>query len=205
MLRRYLVAFLALTSIFATPALADDASKDSSKAPAGAYKLETSHSQIVFSILHIGLTDFYGRFDKLSGTLNYNPAAPEHSAVSIAIDTTSIDTPSSRLNDELKNSIFDTAHFPGATFKSTSIKRTGPDTGQITGDLTIRNVTKPVTLDVTFTGTESNPLDNSRVLGFHATATIKRTDFGMTGMVWEPLVGDDIKLIIEAMFQRESD
>ncbi len=80
-----------------------------------------------------------------------------------------------------------------------------PRTAPITGDLTIRNVTKPVTLDVIFTGTELNPLDDSRVLGFEATATIKRSDFGMTGMVWEPLVGDDIKITIEAMFQRESE
>ena len=80
--------------------------------------------------------------------------------------------------------------------------RTDATHGTITGDLTIRDVTKPVTLDVTFTGTELNPLDDSRVLGFQATATIKRSDFGMTGMIWEPLVGDDVKLIIEAMFQQ---
>jgi len=199
------IAVLALAAIFATPALADDVSMDASKAPAGTYKLETAHSQVLFYVKHIGLTDYYGRFNKVSGTLNFNPAAPEHSAAAINIDTTTLDTPSDALNSTLKSSLFDTAHFSSATFKSTSMTVTGRDRGQITGDLTIRGVTKPVTLDVTFTGTELNPLDNSRVLGFHATGTIKRTDYGMTGMIWEPLVSDDIKLIIEAMFQREAD
>lgn len=200
------IAFLAAVALFAGPARADDVSMNASQAGSGTYKLETSHSQLIFSIRHIGLTDYYGRFDKMSGTLNFNANQPEHSAVSITIDTSSVDTPSDRLNTELKSpSTFDTAHFPQATFKSTALKRSDATHGTITGDLTIRNVTKPVTLEVTFNGTELNPLDNGRALGFHATTIIKRSDFGITGMVWEPLVGDDVKLTIEAMFQRESE
>jgi polyisoprenoid-binding protein YceI len=199
------VAALCLTMCAAVPALAQ-VSKDPTQAPSGTYALETAHSQVLFSISHIGLTDFHGRFDRLSGTLKFNAQDPARSAVSIAIDTGSVDTPSDRLNDELMGpTVFDAANAPQATFTSTAIVRTGPSTGTITGDLTIRKVTKPVTLDVVFTGTENNPLGDSRVLGFHATATIKRTDFGITGMVWEPMVGDEVTLTIEAMFNRENE
>ncbi|HXL99209.1 MAG TPA: YceI family protein [Rhizomicrobium sp.] len=202
MLRR--AAAVAFAAILASPATAQTASKDPAQAPAGAYRLETSHSQLLFAIPHLGLTDFYGRFDKLSGTLNFDPNQPEKSAVSITVDTTSIDTPSGALNNELKGaSVFDAANFPTASFKSTSIARTGADTGTITGDLTIKGVTKPVTLDVVFHGGEQNPMNDSYALGFRGTATIKRTDFGLSGMIWEPMVGNDVTLIVEAMFQQQ--
>jgi polyisoprenoid-binding protein YceI len=201
-----IAAFVMLTLLLSSPALADDVSMDASQAQSGTYRLETAHSQILFSIRHIGLTEFYGRFDKMGGSLNFNAGAPEHSAVSVTIDTGSVDTPSPRLNDTLKSAdVFSADKFPQATFKSTSMTRSDSTHGTITGDLTIRGVTKPVTLNVTFLGTELNPLDDSRVLGFHGETTIKRSDFKITGMVWEPLVGDDIKIIIEAMFQRESE
>jgi polyisoprenoid-binding protein YceI len=73
------------------------------------------------------------------------------------------------------------------------------------GTLTIKGVTKPVSLDVVFSGGEEDPLNGDFALGFKATGTIKRTDFGLTGMEWEPLVGDDVSLIIQAMFERRKD
>jgi polyisoprenoid-binding protein YceI len=183
-----------------------DVSKDPAHAPAGAYKLETAHSLVLFSIGHLGLTDYYGRFDKLSGTLDFDSNAPEKSATSITIDTTSVDTPSDRLNNELKgDNVFATAKFPEATFKSTSVEKTGPDTGRITGDLTIKGVTKPVVLDVVFNGGAKSAMGGGFALGFRATAQIKRSDFDMTDMIWSPFVGDDVTLIIEAMFQQAKD
>ncbi len=203
---RLRMAVIALAALLAAPALAGDVSMDASQAESGAYRLERAHTQVLFAIRHMGLTEYYGRFDRVSGTLNYNSGQPEHSAVSVRIDTASVDTPSARLNDTLRGAdVFDTAKFPDATFTSTAMTRTDAMHGTMTGDLTIRGITKPVTLDVTFEGTGSDPLDDSRVLGFHAEATIKRSDYGMTGMIWEPLVGDNIRIIIEAMFQRESE
>ena len=203
---RLAAPFLALgMSLALAPVVsAQSVSQDPSHAPSGAYQLETSHSQLLFSVLHIGMTDYYGRFDKLSGTLSFDPHQPEKSAVSITIDTSSVDTPSDRLEDELRGpSTFDTKQFATASFKSTSITRTGPNTGKISGDLTLKNVTKPVTLDVTFNGGGHNPVGDAYALGFRATATIKRSEFGLTGMVWAPFVSDDVQLIIEAMFQHE--
>jgi polyisoprenoid-binding protein YceI len=205
---RFAAAVLVLVaSIGVVPSCrAQSVSNDISRAPSGSFKLEPAHSQILFAITHFGLTDYYGRFDKVSGTLDFDSAQPEKSAVAVSIDMNSVDTPSARLNDELKTAdVFAADKFPIASFKSESVIRTGPDTGRITGELTIRGVTKQVTLDTIFSGSETTPTNHADALGFRATSTIKRSDFGLTGMIWNQLVGDDVKLIIEAMFVHEKE
>ena len=152
-MHRIFVAVLSLALASCLPVLAQNVSTDPAKAPSGTYSVNAGHTQLLFSILHLGLTDYFGRFDKLSGTLNYDDKQPEHSAVNISIDMTSMDLPSARLTDDVKN-VFGVQQYPTATFKSTAITRTGPDTGRMSGLLTIKDVTKPVTLDVTFNGGE---------------------------------------------------
>ena len=180
-------------------------STDPKQAPAGTYTVEPRHTQVLFAISHFGLTDFYGRFEKIAGTLSFVPGAPEKSRVSVAIDMTSLNVPNSELMTELAAPVvFDTAHFPQARFESKSLERTGKDTGRMTGDLTLRGVTKPVTFDVVFNGGETSPMGApGYLLGFHATTTIKRSDFGLAGMEWSLLVGDEVKLTIEALFQED--
>jgi polyisoprenoid-binding protein YceI len=82
------------------------------------------------------------------------------------------------------------------------VTKTGPATGTITGDLTLHGVTKPVTLNATFGGLTADPFSGADDIGFHATTTVNRKDFGITGMVWDHIVGDDVQITIEAMFQR---
>jgi polyisoprenoid-binding protein YceI len=202
-MRRIAVAVLSLALTACLPVLAQNLSTDPAHARSGVYTVNAGHTQVLFSILHLGLTDYFGRFDKISGTMNYDSAKPEQSSVDISIDTTSIDVPSARLTDALKG-VFGVEQFPTAEFKSTSITRTGPNTGRIAGMLTLRNVTKPVTLDVTFNGGEQVPLIGGNALGFHATGTIKRSDFGLNSMVWSQFVSDDVHLTIEAMFDQKS-
>jgi polyisoprenoid-binding protein YceI len=160
---------------------------------------------VIFAIAHLGLTDYYGRFEKVSGTLNFNPAAPEKSSVSVSIDTSSANVMSSQLVGEIVGpTVFDSAQFPAATFTSKSIERTGPTTGTMTGDLTLHGVTKPVTFAVSFNGGVMSPMGGSAYdLGFHATTIIKRSDFGLNKMMWSNFVGDEVKLTIEAMFQQQ--
>ena len=198
---RRLISVAALTFlVLATTAIAQ-VSTDPKQAPAGAYQLETRHTQVLFAIPHFGITNYYGRFDKASGSLNFDPSDPAKSAVSITIDTTSVDMMSQELMNTVQQAaIFDSGHFPQATFKSTSATRTGPNTGTVTGDLTIKNITKPVTFNVTYNGGLKSPMGSAFVIGFHGTATIKRSDFSMTNMIWSPMVGDDVQLIVEAMF-----
>jgi polyisoprenoid-binding protein YceI len=206
MLRR-LAFVLAATFLQAGNAHAISVATDPKQAPSGTYEIEPRHTQVVFAIAHFGLTDFYGRFDKVSGELNFDPADPTKSTTSIDIDTSSLDTPNAQLNSELQGTAtFDTAHFPSATFKSTSVTRTGPNAGKIAGDLTIKGITKPVILDVVYNGGLQSPLGgNAYLVGFHATTSIKRSDFNMTGTMWSSLVGDDVKLTIEALFVQSKD
>jgi polyisoprenoid-binding protein YceI len=177
---------------------------DPKNAPPGAYQIETHHTQIIFAIPHLGITDYYGRFEKYSGTLNFNPGAPEKSSVDVSVDTSSANVMSSEVVGQLVGpSVFDSAKFPTATFKSTSVVRSGPNTGKMTGDLTIHGVTKSVTFDVTYNGGLHAPIGNAYDLGFHATATIRRSDFGLDKMIWASFVGDEVKLTIEAMFLQQ--
>ncbi|MGH6888600.1 MAG: YceI family protein [Rhizomicrobium sp.] len=202
-MRRIAIATLALGLAACLPVLAQNVSLDPAQSPSGTYGVNAGHTQVLFSILHLGLTDYYGRFDKISGTLEYDGKRPEHSSVFIAVDTSSLDVPSARLTDQLKSAaVFDAQHFPAATFKSTSIVRTGPTTGRISGLLTIRNVTRPVILDATFNGGEQGPIGGYS-LGFRAAGTIRRSDFGLNRTIWTSFVGDDVHLIITAMFDRQ--
>lgn len=172
------------------------------KAAPGIYQADERHTQVLFAIKHLALTDFYGRFDKISGSLNFDPRHPEVSTVSVSIDMTTIDTPNTELNGELKG-VFNVAQFPTATFKSTSIALTGPTAGKITGDFTLNGVTKPITLDATFIGSRENPMTGGAALGFSATTVIHRADFKLDQMMWSGAVGQDVNIIINAMFEQK--
>lgn len=201
---RHFALTLAFASLITTAVSAASVSTDPKSAPPGAYQIETRHTQVIFAIPHLGITDYYGRFEKISGTLSFNPGAPEKSSVDISIDTASANVMSSEVLGQLVGPpVFDSAKFPTATFKSTSVVRSGPTTGKITGDLTIHGVTRSVTFDVTYNGGLQAPVGNAYDLGFHATATIKRSEFGLDKMIWNSFVGDEVKLTIEAMFLQQ--
>jgi len=202
-MRRITLALIALMLFAAVPATAEPISKDPAQAPAGTYTADAKHTQVMFSIMHLGLTDYNARFDRISGTLAFDNKEPERSSISISIDTTSLDTPSTTLNDNLKN-VFRVQQYPVAIFKSTSITRSGPDRGRINGLLTIRDVTKPVMLDVTFNGGGKVPMSGGYSLGFHASGIIHRSDFGLDHMIWSGFVSDDVQLTIEAKFDQKS-
>lgn len=203
-MRRIAIAVFSTGLAACLPVLAQNVSTNPAQGPSGLYTVDERHTQVLFSVLHLGLTDYFGRFDRISGTLNYDGTQPERSTIAISVDTTSVDVPNAQLEDMLKGApVFDTAQFPAATFKSTVIAQTGPNTGQIAGFLTIRNVTHPVTLDVTFNGGEPNPVGGGYALGFRATTTIRRSDFGLNHTIWSQFVSDDVHLIIEAMFDQQ--
>jgi polyisoprenoid-binding protein YceI len=198
------IRFAALTcaALFASGTAFTQVSQDPEKSLQGVYQLEERHSQVLFAIKHLELTEFYGRFDKASGSMTFDPRHPEFSTVSITLDMSTIDTPNQELNGELKG-IFNVAQFPTATFKSTAINRTGPTTGKITGDLTLNGITKPLTLDVTFIAGRENPMNGAAALGFGATATIHRADYKLDQMIWSGAVSEDVNLIINAMFEQK--
>ena len=196
-MRRVPELFVGLFLLIAAGPAWAQVSTDPKQAATGAYQMETRHTQVLFSILHGGLTDYYGWFGKVSGSLIFDAHEPRKSSVEVAIDTGSVNLKAPELIGEVTaKAVFDTADFPQATFKSTAGTLTGSTSGTVTGDLTIKGITKPVTFDVTFKGASGNQI------AFHADAVIKRSDYDMTSMRWASFVGDDVHLIIEALFQQ---
>lgn len=160
------------------------------------YEIEKPHTQILFSVSHLGFSNSYGKFLDHQGTIEFNRSEPEKSKVEITIQTASIEMNDQKWNDHMKNAdFFNVEKFPTMTFKSTKIEKTGDNTAKITGDLTILETTKPVTLDVVFNKAGKHPFGEKYVAGFSATAALKRSDFGMTYSL--PMVGDDVNLILE--------
>lgn len=160
------------------------------------FVLETPHTQIVFNVSHLGFSHSYGKFTGYSGTINFDPEAPANSSVEVMIDAKSVELNDAKWNDHVKNADFlDTEKFPSITFKSTKVDVTGEKTANITGDLTIRGVTKPVVLATTFNKLDKHPYSGKQVAGFSATTTFKRSDFGVSYGL--PGVGDDMNIIIE--------
>lgn len=189
-------ATLLLASPLAPAARADDAPPVS-----GTYELDPNHASVTFKINHLGFSRYTGRFDKMEATLNLNAAAPEQSALDVTVYPNSIDTDNQKLEEELRDDKwFDVIKFPRATFQSKKIERTGPTTAKVTGDFTLMGVTHTLTLDTTLIGNGTQPMNKKQVIGFSATGTFHRSDFGLSNLL--PLVGDDVTLEIEAEFDK---
>lgn len=150
------------------------------------------------------LSKVRGEFGKFTVDFNLDMDNPENSAVEARIDTSSIDTRDSQRNAHLKSADFlKVDEFPQMVFKSSKVQRTGEDTAKLYGDLTIRDVTKPVVLDVTYTGASKSPWGVTSI-GFEASTKINREDWNLTWNValetggW--LVGKEVTINIEAEF-----
>ena len=167
----------------------------------GHFKLDKSHARIVFSATHLGFSTYYGFFGDLDAKLDYDPTSPAASTLEVWVNLNGLVTNDSELDENLKSpDYFDVAKFPVATFKSTKIEVTGAARGRITGDLTLHGVTKPVVLDVTLNRGGIHPVTQDYILGFDATGTLSRSDFGIKTLV--PFVGDQVKLTISCEFDR---
>ena len=181
-------------------ALSQVASQDPQSVKPGAYKVDPYHTQVTFSVSHFGFTEFSGFFSGASGTLRLDPAKPSDSKLNVSIPVQSVATTVSKLDDELKGPQWlDPAQFPAATFASTKITPTGRGAATITGNLTLHGVTRPITLEAHMVGTGVNPLTKAVTVGFEASGTIKRSEFGVKTYV--PLVGDDVRLTIAGAFE----
>jgi polyisoprenoid-binding protein YceI len=198
------LAVIILVAVGAAPAFAQqDPIADLAKVEGGQFTLDKSHARIIFSTTHFGFSTYYGFFDDFDAKLDFKPAAPATSALTVTINLNGIVTADPKLETNLKSDgFFDVAEFPKATFTANRIEMTGAASGKITGNLALHGVTKPVTLDVTFNGGGNNPMSHVYVLGFDAKGTIKRSDFGIKNFV--PFVGDDVALVISCEFDRVS-
>ena len=152
-----------------------------------------NHTFVRFSYDHLGFTTQESRFDKTTGTVTFDPAA-KTGAVDLVIDTKSVDTGSELFNGHIQGTDFlDTAQYPTATFRSSSVKFDGDKPVSVTGDLTLKGVTKSVTLNIT-SFKHGPDMMKKDAIGANATAMIKRSDFNMTKYL--PMVGDEVTLTI---------
>ncbi|HEY2051002.1 MAG TPA: YceI family protein [Caulobacteraceae bacterium] len=191
----------ALAFLIVPPGVSAQGSPSPTGVQPGAYKVEPYHTQVVFSVRHIGFTDFSGFFSGASGSLRLDPAQPAASKLEVTIPLSSALTTVPKLDEELKGAQwFDTAKFPTATFTSSSITKTGPDSADIHGDLTLHGVTRPVELKARFIGAGVNPLDHAYTIGFTATGVVRRSEFGVKTYV--PMVGDEVQLKIAGAFEK---
>ena len=145
----------------------------------GDYTLDVSHSRLGFVARHAMVTKVRGQFGAFTGTARIDEANPSDSKVELSIDVTSVETGSADRDGHLKSGdFFDAETYPAITFTSTDVKRNGSD-WTIAGDLTIKGVTKPVTIEFEQTGSAVDPFGNTRV-GFEGETTINRKDWGLT-------------------------
>ncbi|MBA44424.1 MAG: polyisoprenoid-binding protein [Magnetococcales bacterium] len=184
---------------FATPALAEVQTTDITEMPAGLYQLDASHATVLFKVRHMGFADYIGRFDKLAGEIDLNTDKVEESHVSITIETNSIDTNNEKLEKELKSAnAFDAEKYPNITFEATDLEMQTETTGLMTGDLTMMGETHQVTFDVVFNGGGVHPMNSKNTMGFSATTTLDRTDWGLDN--WVPMVSADVQIEVHAEF-----
>jgi polyisoprenoid-binding protein YceI len=196
------IAAALLIAFTASPALAaGPASPDPTAVTAGNYAVEGSHTRVQFSVSHMGFSDWYGDFAGATGTLSLDPKQLAATKLEINIPVASVTTTNAKLDAELKSAEwFDADKHPTIRFVATKVERTAADRANITGDLTFHGVTKPVVLDARFNGAGINPLSKAYTIGFNATTTINRSDFGVKTYV--PLIGDAVTLRISAAFEK---
>lgn len=172
------------------------------------WELDASHSTIGFSVRHMMITTVRGWFSGFSGTIVLTDEDPTTARVSASIDTASVDTREPRRDDHLRNEdFFHVEKYPTMTFESTRVDRHGREGLRITGNLTLRGVTRPMVLEVTdLSQPITDPWGNQRV-GASATARIKRSEFGLT---WNRaleaggvVVGDEVTINLDVQFIRQ--
>jgi polyisoprenoid-binding protein YceI len=176
-------------------------SRTEASVPAGQYTLDPHHWSITFDVDHLKYSRFTVRFDRATAQLDWNAGGLDKSSVTAVIDATSVDTNVPLLDKQVKSeSMFDVERYPQIRFVSTGFERTGDARGKLTGNLTIRGATQPVTLDVVFNGFGPDPLTKQDTLGFSAEGSFSRSKFGL--WTWYPAVGDDVHVRIQAEFVR---
>jgi len=160
------------------------------------YTLESDYTQGVFRWNHLGFSSPAAQFAQGTGTLEFDQSDPAKSAVNVVIPLASLNTGVPALDEDFRSTdFFDVAKFPTATFKSTRVEK-GAGTGQliVTGELSLHGLTKPVTLEVSLVKIGTNPRSGLPTIGFEATTTLKRSDFGLGRYV--PQVSDAIEMQI---------
>lgn len=182
-----------LTSAFILATLAILASSNSASGQAASYTLDGSHTAVIFSIDHFGYSFTYGRFNKVKGSFSVDKTNPAANKYNFTIDAASIDSNDPKRDEHLRGpDFFNVKQFPTISFTSTAVQPT-KDGVMVTGNMTMHGVTKQVKLPMRKLGEGKGPYGKYRT-GYYLQTTLKRSEFGMTGMI--PKLGDDVSVTI---------
>ncbi len=173
----------------------------------GQYRLDDNHAVVIWSIQHLGLAPYFGQFETVTGTLQFDASNPAQSTITVEAAVSSVNTDYRGAKDfdaELAQLLNADKH-PVVRFQSTSVEVTGDNTGRITGDLTVMGITQSITVEAELTGKQRwHPFSRSPALGFRAEGAITRSDFRVwAGRPVSYAVGDDIEFIFAGDFIRE--
>lgn len=161
----------------------------------GTYKLDPAHTDVLAQWSHFGFSHPTAHFGNAEGTLVYDAADVTKSTVEVKLPLAGLNSFTAKFDEHLESAdFFDAGKFPAATFKSTKVEAAGTNKLTVIGDLTIKDQTKPITLDVTINGGGEHPMAKVPAAGFDATTTIKRSDFGVGA--YAPNVSDEVKIRI---------
>lgn len=168
---------------------------------ADSYKIDPVHSTIVFRIQHLGVSYFFGRFNQPEGYLRIDKDNPRNSAIDIKAEVENIDTDNEKRDTHLKSpDFFDSKKYPWISFKSRSVKPQTDDKFEISGDLTLHGVSRPVTVTAVHTGEAEDPWGGYRI-GFETAFSIKRSEYEMAAM--QGAVGDEVMITVSVEGIRE--
>ena len=168
---------------------------------AGTYEVDPGHTQIAFGVSHLGISIYKGVFSGASGSLSIDPKRLAATTVDVSVPTASVNTTSEKLDEELRGAEWlDANRFPDMRFRSVKVTSTGASSADIAGLLTLHGVTRPLTLRAKFIGAGPNSISKRFNIGFHAEASLKRSDYGVE--TYLPMIGDEITISIEGAFQK---
>lgn len=167
----------------------------------GVWKSDKPHSQLGFTVKHLGISDISGTFNDFDVTVNSTKPDFSDAVFELTANIASIDTRVEARNNHLKSpDFFDAQKFPTLHFKSTSLKKDGKNKFILTGDLTLHGVTKPVAMNLQYRGTVENPMSKKQTVGFQLTGVIKRSDFALGSGFPAPMISDEVRIKADGEF-----
>lgn len=170
--------------------------------PAGDYALDTAHAALIFRVNHLGFADYVGRFERFEASLSGDPAAPETASLTAIIDMTSLNVANPEFAATLMGpDWFNAGSHPQAVFRSSGISRIEGSTADVSGDLTLNGITRPIKINAQLNGSGYDRLRGADVVGFSARTEINRSDFGINR--FSGPVGETVRIEIEAEFVRK--
>lgn len=165
------------------------------------WKSDKAHSQLSFTVTHLGIADVSGTFNDFDVTVKSSKPDFSDAVFNLTANVASIDTRVEARDNHLKSAdFFDAAKYPNLTFTSTSLKKNGKNKYKLTGDLTLHGVTKPVTMDLVYKGTVENPMSKKQTAGFQLTGIIKRSDFSVGNSFPPPMISDEVRIKADGEF-----